>query len=38
MIKQADLRIDLAYSEEQRTINLQAKTTLGELALNALNE
>jgi len=37
MIKQADLCIDLAYSEEQRTINLQAKTALGELVLNALN-
>jgi tRNA threonylcarbamoyladenosine biosynthesis protein TsaE len=36
MIKEPDLLIDLAYSEEQRTINVQAKTALGELVLNAL--
>jgi hypothetical protein len=36
MIKEPDLRIDLAYSEEQRTINVQAKTSLGEQVLNAL--
>jgi len=37
MIKEPDLRIDLAYSEEKRTINIQAKSTLGELIVNALN-
>jgi tRNA threonylcarbamoyladenosine biosynthesis protein TsaE len=37
MIKQADLRIDLAYSEEKRTINIQAISALGELVVNALN-
>jgi tRNA threonylcarbamoyladenosine biosynthesis protein TsaE len=36
MIKEPDLRIDLAYSEEQRTINVQAKTLLGEQVLNEL--
>jgi tRNA threonylcarbamoyladenosine biosynthesis protein TsaE len=36
MIKEPDLRIDLAYSEEQRTINIQAKTALGEQILIAL--
>jgi len=37
MIKEPDLCVELAYSEEQRTINLQAKSALGELVLNALN-
>jgi tRNA threonylcarbamoyladenosine biosynthesis protein TsaE len=37
MIKEPDLRIDLAYSEEQRTINVQAKTALGEQIVNALS-
>ena len=37
MIKAPDLRIDLAYSDEQRTITLQAKTALGEQVLKALS-
>ena len=37
MIKEPDLRIDLAYSEEKRTINIQAKSALGELIVNTLN-
>ncbi|MBA6252535.1 MAG: tRNA threonylcarbamoyladenosine biosynthesis protein TsaE [Colwellia sp.] len=37
MIKAPDLRIDLAYSDEQRTINIQAKTPLGELVVNRLS-
>lgn len=37
MIKEPDLRIDLAYSDEQRTINLQAKTVLGEQVLQAFS-
>jgi tRNA threonylcarbamoyladenosine biosynthesis protein TsaE len=37
MIKQPDLRIDLAYSNEQRTINVQSKTVLGAQVLKALN-
>jgi tRNA threonylcarbamoyladenosine biosynthesis protein TsaE len=37
MIKQPDLRIDLAYNDEQRIITLQAKTALGELTLKALS-
>jgi tRNA threonylcarbamoyladenosine biosynthesis protein TsaE len=36
MIKAPDLRIDLAYSDEQRTINFQAETTLGQLVLSSL--
>ncbi|MFQ3208113.1 MAG: tRNA threonylcarbamoyladenosine biosynthesis protein TsaE [Glaciecola sp.] len=36
MIKAPDLRIDLAYSDEQRTINFQAKTTLGQVVLSSL--
>jgi tRNA threonylcarbamoyladenosine biosynthesis protein TsaE len=36
MIKAPDLRIDLAYSDEQRTINFEAKTTLGQIVLSSL--
>ncbi len=37
MIKAPDLRIDLAYSDEQRTITLQARTALGEQVLSLLS-
>jgi len=36
MIKAPDLQINLAYSDEQRTLSLQAKTALGEQVLTEL--
>ena len=36
MIKAPDLQINLAYSDEQRTLSIQAKTALGEQVLTAL--
>jgi len=38
MIKAPDLQINLAYSEEQRTLSIQAKTALGEQILTALTD
>jgi tRNA threonylcarbamoyladenosine biosynthesis protein TsaE len=36
MIKAPDLQINLAYSDEQRTLSIQAKTALGEQVLTEL--
>jgi len=36
MIKAPDLQINLAYSDEQRTLSVQAKTALGEQVLTEL--
>lgn len=37
MIKEPDLRIDLAYSDQQRTMVIQAKSALGEQVVNTLS-